>query len=318
MPQSTYLPGIFAQDELKINSKLTTLLGLRYDYNTNHGSIYTPRVAFKYMPNNTNTFRLSGGNGYRVVNLFTEDHAALTGSRNVVIKEALKPEKSWNTNLNYTGIITHKKGYINLDASIFYTYFSNKIVGDFMTDPNLILYTNLNGNAISKGITLNFDMSFKNKLKLIGGVTFMDVYQNLRDSANKSFKIPQQFAPKISGNIAISYNIPKIFIVIDVTSKINGPMYLPVVPNDFRLEQSPWFAILNIQFSKRFTKGIETYLGVKNILNFIPKDPILRPFDPFDKHITIDNPNGYTFDPSYNYAPVQGTKVLIGLRYNLY
>ena len=95
-------------------------------------------------------------------------------------------------------------------------------------------------------------------------------------------------------------------------------MYLPVVPNDFRLEQSPWFAILNIQFSKRFTKGIETYLGVKNILNFIPKDPILRPFDPFDKHITIDNPNGYTFDPSYNYAPVQGTKVLIGLRYNLY
>jgi outer membrane receptor for ferrienterochelin and colicins len=318
MPQSTYLPGIFAQDELKINSKLTTLLGLRYDYNTNHGSIYTPRVAFKYMPNNTNTFRLSGGNGYRVVNFFTEDHAALTGSRNVVIKEALKPEKSWNTNLNYTGIITHKKGYINLDASIFYTYFSNKIVGDFMTDPNLILYTNLNGNAISKGITLNFDMSFKNKLKLIGGVTFMDVYQNLRDSANKSFKIPQQFAPKISGNIAISYNIPKIFIVIDVTSKINGPMYLPVVPNDFRPEQSPWFAILNIQFSKRFTKGIETYLGVKNILNFIPKDPILRPFDPFDKHITIDNPNGYTFDPSYNYAPVQGTKVLIGLRYNLY
>jgi outer membrane receptor for ferrienterochelin and colicins len=35
---------------------------------------------------------LSGGNGFRVVNLFTEDHAALTGAREVIIKNELKPE----------------------------------------------------------------------------------------------------------------------------------------------------------------------------------------------------------------------------------
>nr|MBK9652860.1 hypothetical protein [Bacteroidota bacterium] len=28
----------------------------------------------------------------------------------------------------------------------------------------------------------------------------------------------------------------------------------------------------------------------------------MRPHDPFDKDLTVNNPNGYTFDPSYNYA----------------
>jgi outer membrane receptor for ferrienterochelin and colicins len=94
-------------------------------------------------------------------------------------------------------------------------------------------------------------------------------------------------------------------------------MYLPIVPNDFRPEQSPWFTLQNIQLSKKFKKGIEIYAGVKNLFDFVPKDPILRPFDPFDKHITENNPFGYTFDPSYNYAPIQGRRYFLGIRYIL-
>ena len=40
----THLPGIFIQDEIIFNSKNTLLLGLRYDYNSLHGNILTPRV----------------------------------------------------------------------------------------------------------------------------------------------------------------------------------------------------------------------------------------------------------------------------------
>ena len=43
--------------------------------------------------------RLGYGDGFRVVNVFTEDHAALTGSREVVFLEELKPEKSKNINV---------------------------------------------------------------------------------------------------------------------------------------------------------------------------------------------------------------------------
>jgi outer membrane receptor for ferrienterochelin and colicins len=66
-------------------------------------------------------------------------------------------------------------------------------------------------------------------------------------------------------------------------------------------------------------KKVEIYGGVKNLLNFMPNDPILRPEDPFDKRVNdvVNNPNGYTFDPSYNYAPLSGRRAFLGVRVNI-
>ena len=316
-PMQTYLPGIFIQDEIALNAKSTLLTGLRYDYHNAHGSILSPRLSFKYSPSKQSTWRLSAGNGFRVVNLFTEDHAALTGAREVIIEEALKPEESWNANLNYTLQLPHKSGYVNLDGSLFYTYFTNKIVGDFFTDPELIIYNNLDGHAVSRGATINTEFAFTNSFKVIAGVTFMDVYQIERDNADNQVKIPQLFAPRVSGTYSVSYTFDKPGITLDLTGRLNGPMYLPVVPDDYRPEQSPWFTIANLQVTKIFSSTFEIYGGLKNILNFIPKDPLLRPFDPFDKNITINNPAGYTFDTTYNYAPIQGIRGFFGVRYTL-
>jgi outer membrane receptor for ferrienterochelin and colicins len=313
-PSKTWLPGIFIQDEWNVTTPFTILTGLRYDHHNEHGNIFSPRLSFKYAPNANNTFRLSAGNGFRVVNLFTEDHAALTGSREVIIKNELKPEQSWNVNLNYTKQITHSGGYIGLDASVFYTYFTNRINGDFHTDPDLIIYDNLNGHAVSKGVTVNTDFTFTNGLKVITGVTIMDVYQ-VETIGGEEKRKPQLFAPVVSGTYAVSYLFERIGLTLDLTGRLMGPMYLPVVPNDYRPERSPWFTLMNIQASKTFNNGFEIYGGLKNLLNFMPKDPLLRPFDPFDKNITVNNPYGYTFDTSYNYAPIQGIKGFLGMRY---
>jgi outer membrane receptor for ferrienterochelin and colicins len=59
------------------------------------------------------------------------------------------------------------------------------------------------------------------------------------------------------------------------------------------------------------------YIAVKNIFNFLPLDPIMRANDPFDKNLNVNNPNNYTFDTTYGYAPMQGRRVLFGLRYHL-
>lgn len=281
-----------------------------------HGPIYTPRLSFKFSPGKNTTLRLTGGSGYRVVNLFTEDHAALTGSRNVIILEDLKPEKSWNMNFNAVHNVLLGGGFITFDVSGFYTHFSNKIVGDFLTDANTIFYTNLDGRAISRGLTLNVDASLSNSLKLISGMTLMDVYQLQQDN-NAEVKVPQLHAPRFSGTLTASYTFQKSNTTIDLTGRINGPMHLPVVENDFRPAMSPWFALMNLQVTKVFSPKWEMYGGVKNILNYVPRDPLLRPFDPFDRNIGVDNPNGYTFDASYNYAPVQGAKAFIGLRWTI-
>lgn len=317
-----FLPGIFAQDEISLGRGFTTLLGIRYDHHTVHGSIITPRASVKFAPNDRSVLRVTTGSGYRVVNLFTEDHAALSGARQVVILHALKPEQSWNTNINYVQNITLGAGFLSLDGSVFYTYFRNKIVGDFLTDPSKIIYDNLDGYAISKGVTLNADLSFDSGVKLIAGVTLSDVYQKKR--VNQDYvRVPQILAPHVMGTLAAGYTSPgEAHWAIDLTGRINGPMNMPVVPNDFRSFRSPWVPLFNLQITRHLhataDNHLELYGGVKNLLNFVPKDAaLLRPFDPFDKHIGEENPYGYTFDTAYNYAPIQGAKFFLGARYTL-
>jgi outer membrane receptor for ferrienterochelin and colicins len=327
-PSKILLPGIFIQDVMKLNQQVTILAGIRYDYNNLHGNIITPRLSFKYTPDVDHTIRLSGGNGYRVVNLFTEDHAALSGAREVVIAAALKPEQSWNGNINYTGILRHNNGFINIDASAFFTYFTNKIVGDFITDPSKIIYNNLDGYAVSKGFTINTDLNFTNGIKIMAGATFMNVYQIAKKNSRDKSKIPQLFAPYFSSTFTVSYFWLKPGLDIDFTGRINGPMHLPVVTNDFREAYSPLYSILNILITKKLKHRVEFYAGVKNILNFLPANPLLHADDPFNKqggkyfdengaNRMSTNPYSYTFDPSYNYAPIQGAKFYTGVRWQV-
>lgn len=316
-PSKTILPGVFIQDEIKFNSINTLLLGIRYDYNTNHGNIFSPRANWKYVLNENNTIRLGIGNGYRVVNLFSEDHAAFNGAREVVIKSDLKPEQSWNVSLNYSLFKSFKKGFTNIDANAFYTYFSNKIVADYFTDQNKVIFDNLSGYGINRGVGIQMHWSFIFPLKLILGATYTDVFVNKKDSLNHFQKTRQVQTPFLTSNFVLSYSFEKIKTSIDLSGNVYSPMLLPVLPNDYRPEYSPWFCLMNIQVTKDIKDRWQIYLGCKNILNFVPKeDPIMRPNDPFDIYANdpASNPNGYTFDPGYNYAPYQKAKLFLGVR----
>lgn len=319
-PEQFWLPGFFAQDEFYLNEKNKLLVGIRLDHDSRHGFITTPRVNYKWSPSDQQHIRLSFGTGYRVVNLFTEDHAAVTGARTVEIKNKLNPEKSYNGNIGYQKFINTNFGFINFDASVFYTYFNNKITPDYETDPDKIIYDNLDGYAVSQGMSFNASFDFKSPIKIMFGATFLDVYQMNRNEFGNLARNTPLLTEKISGTYSVSYKFMKSNIKIDYSGNLYGPMKLPLVENDFRPEYSAWYSIQNIQITKTFNKGWEIYGGIKNLLNFTPpKYSILRPNDPFDKNVNSpDNPNGYTFDPTYVYASNQGIRGFIGVRYQFF
>ncbi|RYY53386.1 MAG: TonB-dependent receptor [Chitinophagaceae bacterium] len=312
-PATTILPGFFLQDDWRASNQSRFLFGYRYDYDRNHGSVHSPRIAYKWSPNRKHNIRASLGTGYRVVNLFTEDHAALTGSRKVEILEALLPEKSWNANLNYVYSLPLGNGILGFDLTGFYTHFSNRIIANLDIDPDKIIYANLDGYAVSRGVSLNSTASFVFPLKLSAGWTYMDVYQH-----SKGADIRQLYAPEWSGNYTASYTFPGK-ITADLTGRTTGPMRLPVQRNDFRPAYSPWYSIVNIQLAKTFSNGIEVYGGVKNLFDFVPEYALIRAFDPFDKNVAdpVNNPDRHTFDTEYNYAPLQGIRGFLGMRYTL-
>ncbi len=315
-PTIDIYPGVFVQNSTDINENLKILSGIRLDYHTKHKTIFTPRLNFKYSPSPKFTARLGYGNGFRVVNVFTEDHAALTGARTVEIASQLNPERSHNGNLNLEKRINTKWSYITLDASVFYTHFSNKIIPDYETNSDKIIYDNLAGNAVSKGISLNAKLLFEFPLTINLGATVMDVYTNEMNDAGQLVKAPQLLTENITGTWGISYKFLKQKLSIDYTGNAYGPMFLPVFENDFRPEKSPLFSIQNIKITKNIKDSWKISLGVRNLLNFTPPaNSILRAFDPFDKDIINNNPNNYTFDPTYVYTSFQGITGFFGLRY---
>jgi outer membrane receptor for ferrienterochelin and colicins len=321
----THLPGIFFQNEIKINAKNTVLLGARYDYNSIHGSIFTPRFNYKLNNvDNSSIWRLSLGSGYRIAQIFTEDHAALTGAREVVFLNNLAPEKSWNANLNFVQKIYLKQGIIlNFDSQLFITEFSNKIVPNYDANPNQIVFDNLQGRSITQGVSLNMNALLKGGVRVNLGATFIDSY--IEENGLKS--IPY-LTERFHGVWKLQKKINRNNLTIDLTGTITGPLKLPTLGDlDPRDPYAPTFSIVNLQITKAWNSRFETYGGVKNILDFTPpSNSIARSFDPFDRGVNFDlkgnaiasenNPYGLTFDPSYVYASNQGIRMFFGLRWN--
>ncbi len=330
-PDNYVIPGIFVQDEWKLSNKHLILLGLRHDYHPIHKSIFTPRIAWKWALSDKQVFRLNAGTGFRVVSLFTEEHAALTGARVVEVKESLNPERSFNTNLNYTKYFRWKNVSLNVDASAWYSYFSNQIIPDYDTDPNKIIYKNLDGYAASTGATLNLELNIGHNFKSLLGVTVQDV-NKVEQVQNVKVKQNTVLTEKWSGTWAITQVFPAAGITLDYTGNIYGPMRLPLLSaTDPRPAFSPVWSIQNIQITKMLNKKIEFFGGIKNLLNWTPAKStpfiIARAHDPFDKKVeyepngqvkaTSENPYALTFDPSYVYAPNQRIRFFGGVRFTV-
>jgi outer membrane receptor for ferrienterochelin and colicins len=327
-PESYFIPGVFVQDEWTLGPRHTLLLGLRYDRHSVHGNILTPRLAYKWAIEPGQVLRLNAGTGFRVVNIFTEDHAALTGARAVSIREELKPEKSYNVNLNYSHKLGNASTSFLLDASAWYSYFHNQIIADYDTDPNLIIYDNLKGHSLSRGLTLNLEMNRMQRLKALLGITLQDVAKVEGKGSQKERQLPV-LTERWSGTWSVSYTFPLPGITIDYTGNIYGPMRLPLASElDPRRSRSPVWSIQNIQATKWISKGFEVFGGIKNLLNWTParNNPFLiaRAHDPFDKKVEYDpsgrvlstpeNPYALTFDPTYVFAPNQGLRFFAGIR----
>lgn len=325
-PSRIHLPGVFLQDEIRLNGQNVVLLGLRYDYNSRHGSILTPRLNYKWnSASSKDVVRFSVGNGYRVANVFTEDHAALSGAREVIFEDELLPETSWNANVNYIRKFFIRGGaVIGLDASAWYTFFDNRILPDYETNPNAIIYANLAGSAVSQGVSLTTDVSFPKGVALNFGATLQDVFTD-----EDGLKERQLLTETTSAVWRLSVPVLRYQIRLDYTGNVYGPMELPLLGElDDRPGQSPWFSTQNLQLTKTFGNGMEVYGGVKNLLNYTPPaNSIARAFDPFDEGVdfgadgqvvaTPGNPNALSFDPTYVFASNQGRRWFLGWRWSL-
>ena len=301
-----FIPGILAQDEVRMaGGALTVLGGLRADRHDNHGVILSPRLALKWDATEQTALRLNAGTGFRVVHLFTEDHAALTGAREVVIASELAPERSRGVTLNVNRIIEFGPNPMMVDLDFFHTRFSNRIRPDYDVDPDLIVYDNLIGHAVSQGISLAFNQNVDfDRFLYSAGVTFQDVYVVGAGGTRED----EFFAAKVRGVFSATYTLRSLPLSLDYTGSITGPMRMPSYDQPFaRPERSPGYSVHNALATWTLDAGAALYLAVKNVFNFTQPSPLIDPGNPF----------GDAFDTAYIYGPMRGRHVMLGFRYGV-
>jgi len=295
-----FIPGIFLQDEVALHARVVLLAGLRVDHHAAHGVIPAPRVALKWTPDAHTAVRLNAATGFRVVNLFTEDHAALTGAREVRILDALDPERSATVTLNINRVadVGGIEDALTLDLDLFHTRFGNRIVADFDTDPDLIVYRNLRGSAVTRGASFTASYAtLRQPLTGSVGLTLQDVFVT-HDGARRALP----FAPRVQGVFSLGWREARTGLTLDWTGRVQGPTTLPRF--DGLASRSPWFTEQHLQLTHRRGTAPEVYVAVKNLFDFVQRDAIIDPFNPF----------GDRFDTARVYGPLQGRRLLVGVR----
>lgn len=320
-PDNQFIPGIFIQDEWEVNKNFTLLGGARLDHYTAHGPIFAPRLNLKYKPGTWTTLRANFGTGFRIVNLFTEDHAFVTGQRAVEILGELRPERSYNGSLNVNHVFTLGNAQGTIDLESYYTYFTNKIIPDYDT-PGKIIYSNTEGHAETMGLGINLTQEFTFPLGFNLGFNMQKVTQTEPDESGTLQTTNLEYAPEWSGMLNANYRWKQPRITLAYTLRITGPMALPEVfdldeqgnplPTSRPTRSEP-FAFQNIQLSKEFSKRFSLYTGIQNLFNYKQE---ISPLVGFNDPTTPPGFSSY-FDTAYAFSPIHGREFYLGLKWNL-
>lgn len=292
------VPGVFGELEFPVGSRLTVLGGTRVDHHEAHGAIVSPRAALRLSAGDWTTFRLNVATGFRVVHLFTEDHAALSGSREVVIAEELAPERSSTVTASMRTMIGIGSLPISVDADLFHTRFTNRILPDY-DQPGRIVYRNLAGTATTQGASLG--MSLDPGAAPVGVRVGGTVQRVVRTDRGMTREV--EFAPRFKGDFGLTWNVSEA-MTVDWTGSVTGPMALPELHGT--TEHSPWFTEQHVQVTTELAPSRYLTLGVKNLFDTRQRNPLVAPHDPF----------GPDFDTYRVWGPVQGRRFLVALQWN--
>jgi len=312
------IPGVFVQDQWQPHPEWTLLGGLRLDRQEQHGWIPAPRLALKWQPSPLRAFRFNTGTGFRTLNLFTEDHAFVTGQRQVVLDGPLAPERSWNTTLSASQEFFSRRGSGTLTADAFYTRFEQQILADY-DQPGKIIYANSEGFGYTSGLAASLQYQWASVLGFQVSATWQDVQRSERNQQGLMEREAVPFAPRWSGVLLVNGRWDRAELTLAYTLRVTGAMALPAVYDlgpdgqllaEPRPQRSEPFAQQSVQLTKVFSERFSVYTGVQNLGNFRqPGSPLAG----------LDDPSaavGFSpyFDTAYAYASMHGREAYLGVR----
>lgn len=328
--------GLFSQLEWKQSTKLTMLLGARYDYITVNGQyqvgnvsrasnvdlgVLSPRLTMLYKPSRALQVRAGYARGFRAPQAFNEDlHISSVGGEPlfVILGEELDKEISDS----YTGSINYTKDLGNTQFNFlvegFYTDLRNPFTivstGATLANGSILEEVRNGGGAYVTGA--NFELSAAPSPRWYfqaGGTLQRSIYRNgqvlfepEQTNENEPMVVVNEFirTPNVYGYFATNWSATKNF-QIDVTGIYTGSMIVPRVTSDtgfMDLLASNPFLDMNLKLTHHFEISDHFHLelsgGVQNMFNSYQDD--------FD--------TGPMRDSDYIYGPARPRTFFFGVK----
>lgn len=299
-----FIPGGYLEYTFDDLSNFILVAGGRLDYHNLFGLFPVSRLHIKWEMVKGLNFRVSGGRGWRVPNLFAENTAVLISSRQINLTDfTLKPEVAWNYGVSLHYAFQIRKRDANLLAEFFRTDFTNQLMMDREEQGSLKFY-NLEGTSFSNVFQFTFSFEPVKQFEIRMAYKWQDIRAVFSGTLKRVPLVPEHKA-----FINLSYTTPKWGFSFDFTAKLNGPSRIPAVTdpsgNNWQ-KQSPWYPLFHAQIAKDF-KIMEWYVGCENIGGYTQPHPI----------VDAQNPFGNDFDASLIWAPIFGRMFYTGIRFDL-
>ncbi len=304
------VPGAFFEYTYHTHERFTAILAFRADRHNLYGTFLTPRSHLHFNLNEYTTIRASAGKGYRVPNPIAENTGLLVSNRRIVVTEEIRPEEAWN----YGGSITRRFRLFGNEASVvaeaYRTDFVNQLIVDVDSDPGKAVFSNLSGDSYANNYQLELNVEPIRFLEVTAAYRHSDVKATIGDELRA-----KPFVNRYRGMVSASWATPRNNWQVDLTSQFSGKsripdmrgQQLPDLPGEHGMAtHSPAYTLVNAQVTYRW-RSMDIYLGGENLTDFVQKDPILNPHNPFDEG----------FDGSMIWGPLMGRKFYLGLRYSI-
>lgn len=295
-------PGFFAEYKYSPSDYITIIPGARLDFHNLYGTFFTPRMHIKLDIDNNTTLRISGGKGYRSVNLFAENLNYFVSSRDFKIIDRPTYEEGWNYGFNLTKYFQIYEKDLRLTAEFYRTDFIKQTVVDIDSDVREVKIYNLLGKSYSNNYQLEIAYQLFKGFDIFAAIRYSDVKTQIENQL-----LTKPLTSKVKGLFTLSYASENRDWLFDTSILINGGGRIPSTkqnPIEFqRNETFGSFTNVNFQLTKKIDY-FDLYFGVENLTNFRQENPI----------ISANNSFGDYFDASLIWGPIEGRKFYLGLR----
>lgn len=302
-------PGVFFEYTYT-GSRVVLVAGMRADYQSKFADQkekfqFSPRVHAKFLLDEYTDLRITTGKAWRLPTIVMDNSSLLATSKTWVVTSSNEQEEVWNSGISLVRSMRWFKRNASVSVDFYHARFTRQLIVDREMSTDSIFF-GFQRN-VSRSSTLQAELSFM-PWKTI---TFRFAYKYLDVKANYGGTLRQQvMIPQHRGMFNVAFASRNKKWEIDGTISVYSPVRLPDVdlPDGTRVtnEKSSVVPVGLAQITRHFKKW-DLYVGGENLFNFKQKNPIISANNPYDP----------TFDATRVWAPIMGTIVYVGFRYEI-